>query len=353
MLGLSVLATARTPVHPNHPHPTLSRRSGRGDCRCFAGKPRLPSCYTPPTARTRSLDGSLTRRAARTKKGSTDHGPGAHRRAAARRHQRGRRAQGADPLHQPEARRARLPDRGGRQPDGVPRGRARPARRLSRVQPAAGRVPLPGRPADPGLPRRAPGRRAARRAGPAAAPHVRRRPPRAGARAVPADRRGRIQERPRSRATAPARACCTTRGATAAPPRATFHVAEGGLPIPATRRPSRWQVFAALLRARPQPAGGPAASCRSRPISRSPAEVFVSLLLRPIVCPEVPGVSPREDDGDPLLRARRAGQQPRLRRVDLRQRRRPVPARERRGARRRALDRPHRLRHPRAAPDRS
>ena len=126
-------------------------------------------------------------------------------RAAARRHQCGRRAKGADPLHQPEARRARLPDRGRRQPDRLPRGRPRPARGLPRVQPAAGGVPLPRRPAHSEFPRFAPGRRAPRRADPAAASDVRRGPPRAGAGAVAADRRGRVQERLRRELPRPPR----------------------------------------------------------------------------------------------------------------------------------------------------
>ena len=55
--------------------------------------------------------------------------------------------------------------------------------------------------------------------------------------------------------------------------------------------------------------------------------------------------------GDPLHRTRRPGLQPGLRRGHLRQRRRPLPAGERLLPGPGVLDRPHRLRHPRPAPD--
>ena len=132
----------------------------------------------------------------------------------------------------------------------------------------------------------------------------------------------------------------------------TFHVAEGGLPIPgdkkAVPRGGLRRASSATPLAPPRrPAGRalhrrPAAS-RSRPSSRCCSGRSSA--------PRSPASAPREDDGDPLLRPRRPGQQPRFRRVDLRQRRRPLPARERRRPRRRALDRPHRLRDPRPAPD--
>ena len=130
----------------------------------------------------------------------------------------------------------------------------------------------------------------------------------------------------------------------------TFHVAEGGLPIPGDKKAVPRSVFAALFRhaVAPPPDLLVVPFTANRP---EPLRAFVSLLLRPVVCPEVPGVLRGQDDGDPLLRARQPGQQPRLRRVDLRQRRRSLPPRERRRARRRALDGPHRLRDPRPAPD--
>ena len=72
-----------------------------------------------------------------------------------------------------------------------------------------------------------------------------------------------------------------------------FHVATGGLPVPPDKRAVPKVVFARLLAealnppkadlALPYLAGQP-----------TPAETFVSLLLRPIVVPEVPGISPRK-----------------------------------------------------------
>lgn len=63
-----------------------------------------------------------------------------------------------------------------------------------------------------------------------------------------------------------------------------FHVAEGGLPIPDDKRAVPLPVFGELLRRALQP---PAEALRL-PFN-SAAECFVSLLLRPLVCPAVPG----------------------------------------------------------------
>jgi hypothetical protein len=69
----------------------------------------------------------------------------------------------------------------------------------------------------------------------------------------------------------------------------TFHVAEGGLPIPGDKKAVPRAVFAALFRHAVAPPPDlmvvPYTSERPRPL-----RAFVSLLLRPIVCPEVPGV---------------------------------------------------------------
>ncbi len=72
-----------------------------------------------------------------------------------------------------------------------------------------------------------------------------------------------------------------------------FHVSEGGLPIPDDKKAVPAAVFSRLLRAAFSPppellrlpftSGSLAAS--------KPAECFVSLYLRPVVCPEVPGFS--------------------------------------------------------------
>ena len=73
----------------------------------------------------------------------------------------------------------------------------------------------------------------------------------------------------------------------------TFHVAEGGLPVPDDKNAVPRRVFAELFRR----ALNPPEELLTLPfirLSPEPARTFVSLLLRPIVCPEVPGVCPRK-----------------------------------------------------------
>ncbi len=68
----------------------------------------------------------------------------------------------------------------------------------------------------------------------------------------------------------------------------TFHVVEGGLPIPRDKRAVPKLVFANLFRA----AMNPPQELMALPYmsnSSQPAHTWVSLLLRPPVCPEVPG----------------------------------------------------------------
>ncbi len=68
----------------------------------------------------------------------------------------------------------------------------------------------------------------------------------------------------------------------------TFHVAEGGLPIPNDKKAVPLAVFSALLRR----ALNPPATFLRLPFTATaerPAGSFVSLLLRPVVCPAVPG----------------------------------------------------------------
>ncbi len=67
-----------------------------------------------------------------------------------------------------------------------------------------------------------------------------------------------------------------------------FHVAEGGLPIPDDKKAVPREVFARLLSHAFNP---PAESKRLPFLSTQPeqGECFVSLLLRPVVCPAVPG----------------------------------------------------------------
>ncbi len=73
----------------------------------------------------------------------------------------------------------------------------------------------------------------------------------------------------------------------------TFHIAEGGLPIPADKIAVPLAVFAQLFRH----AVRPPRELMVLPFTASepkPAELFCSLLLRPIVCPEIPGISPQK-----------------------------------------------------------
>ena len=73
----------------------------------------------------------------------------------------------------------------------------------------------------------------------------------------------------------------------------TFHVCEGGLPIPGDKKAVPRPVFTALFRQ----ALTPPADLLTVPQTYTQAELvraFVSLLLRPIVCPEIPGVGPEK-----------------------------------------------------------
>jgi len=73
----------------------------------------------------------------------------------------------------------------------------------------------------------------------------------------------------------------------------TFHVTEGGLPIAGDKRAVPREVFLRMFRE----AMNPPEQYSQLPFtaeSDSPAHTFVSLLLRPIVCPEVPGVTPEK-----------------------------------------------------------
>ena len=91
----------------------------------------------------------------------------------------------------------------------------------------------------------------------------------------------------------------------------TFHVAEGGLPVPGDKKSVPKEVFAAMFHHAMNPPAdamvlpftaacglaGPEVSQTAGPAkpqaASAPARSFVSLLLRPIVCPEVPGSAPR------------------------------------------------------------
>src|SRR5436190_11509919 len=73
----------------------------------------------------------------------------------------------------------------------------------------------------------------------------------------------------------------------------SFHIAEGGLSIPDDKLAVPKVVFGNLLRK----ALSPPSELLRLPFTstqKEQAECFVSLLLRPVVCPEVPGFTPRK-----------------------------------------------------------
>jgi hypothetical protein len=73
----------------------------------------------------------------------------------------------------------------------------------------------------------------------------------------------------------------------------SFHVAEGGLPIPGDKKAVPRAVFARLL----AEALRPPADILRLPFTagqEEEARMFVSLLLRPVVCPAIPGVEPEK-----------------------------------------------------------
>lgn len=81
-----------------------------------------------------------------------------------------------------------------------------------------------------------------------------------------------------------------------------FHVAEGGLPIPDDKIGVPKTVFGKLLSL----AFNPPREIMRLPFTATqpqPAECFVSLLLRPVICPENSRLHAAKDDGDSLLRA--------------------------------------------------
>jgi phosphoenolpyruvate carboxykinase (diphosphate) len=75
----------------------------------------------------------------------------------------------------------------------------------------------------------------------------------------------------------------------------TFHVTEDGLPIPRDKYAVPRATFAALF----QRAMTPPDQLLELPFTTgdgiAPARIFVSLLLRPLVCPEVPGITPAKN----------------------------------------------------------
>ena len=74
----------------------------------------------------------------------------------------------------------------------------------------------------------------------------------------------------------------------------SFHVAEGGLPIPGDKKAVPKAVFARMLGA----ALSPPDDLLTIPFTANqgePARMYVSLLLRPVICPEVPGFQPEKN----------------------------------------------------------
>ncbi|OHX38206.1 hypothetical protein BJL95_13770 [Methylomonas sp. LWB] len=70
----------------------------------------------------------------------------------------------------------------------------------------------------------------------------------------------------------------------------SFHIAEGGLPVPGDKKQVPKLTFALML----AEALKPPADMLTLPFTAKqarPARMFASLLLRPVVCPEIPGVS--------------------------------------------------------------
>ncbi|MGD2112229.1 MAG: hypothetical protein PVI50_02500, partial [Gammaproteobacteria bacterium] len=73
----------------------------------------------------------------------------------------------------------------------------------------------------------------------------------------------------------------------------SFHIAEGGLPVPGDKKAVPRQTFARML----ERALAPTDALQTIPFTAElarPARMFVSLLLRPTVCPEVPGLQPEK-----------------------------------------------------------
>ena len=79
------------------------------------------------------------------------------------------------------------------------------------------------------------------------------------------------------------------------------------------------QTFAALLAAALKPPAEFADAAVYRRPETTPVRLFVSLLLRPIVCPATEQ-DPQKDDGDPVLRAGQPGEQSGFRGEHFRQR---------------------------------
>jgi hypothetical protein len=73
-----------------------------------------------------------------------------------------------------------------------------------------------------------------------------------------------------------------------------FHITEGGLPIPGDKKAVPREVFARML----AHAFNPPQDLLALPYTVNqpdPARMFVSLLMRPVICPAIPGVAPEKN----------------------------------------------------------
>ena len=189
----------------------------------------------------------------------------------------------------------------------------------------------------------------------AAHPHPAHGLPRAGSHPVPARRRRPLRDAPCSAPTGWPTACSTIPPPTSAPPRAPSTWPTWAFPSPADKKVVPKAVFARLLYRGPASARrAPGAALHLRHQGHG---VGRQRLRLPVPAahhqPRGPGPPRLQGHGDPLLRPRQPRLQPRLRGEHLRQCRRSLPARERRGAGPGAFLRHHRLRDPGPPPRRA
>ncbi len=128
-----------------------------------------------------------------------------------------------------------------------------------------------------------------------------------GAGALAAAGRRQIQFRYRYQLPGQTAVCYTIRPATGALPRDPSISLRVACRSPATKRRCRASALARLLKI----ALNPPQDLLTIPFTATqpePAQMFVSLLMRPVVCPEIPGARWRKEHGDPLLCSRQPGQ---------------------------------------------
>ena len=228
------------------------------------------------------------------------------------------------------------------------RSRSRPLRSLPRAEPPPFGLPLPGRSANSGFLGRALRAARARSARSLAERNAHSRSLRTRPRAVAAARFREVEQRgplelPARRRRAPQPLERPAHDAGRLPRR-------GGRPARSGRQGGR---AARRVRAHAPrgaaTAGTPRAAAVHGKLGRAGRNDGVAVVA-PARVPRGPRRLEQEAARGALLRARRPRLESGFRRIDLRQLGRSAPARERRRPRRRALDRTHRLRDPRAAP---